>query len=174
MRHSRSRRGRSGNDRDLIASESSRRKSYGRLLQETDEFSTASKTGRLAEGDESDPLEELIGPAPPSEPLVRTRGRGAIRGAAAMDGRFSEDYDPTSDVQPEEPAATEDWDEAVEAFRDRQKWKQQGADRLRAAGFTEEQVKQWEKGGEKDIDDVRWSKAGEKREWDRGKGSNAA
>jgi hypothetical protein len=81
-----------------------------------------------------------------------------------MDSRFSEDYDPASDVQVE-PAETEDWDEAVETFRDRQKWKQQGAERLRAAGFTAEQIKQWEKGGEKDIDDVRWRKAGEKREW---------
>ncbi|KAH6628668.1 hypothetical protein F5144DRAFT_320347 [Chaetomium tenue] len=174
LRHSKSRRGKSGKDRDLMAGESSRRKSYGRLLQEDDEFTTTSKTSGLAEGDESDPLEELIGPVPPSEAPVRTRGRGAIRGAAAMDGRFSEDYDPASDVQPEEPTATEDWDEAVETFRDLQKWKQQGADRLRAAGFTEEQVKQWEKGGEKDIDDVRWSKAGEKREWDRGKEVNGA
>jgi hypothetical protein len=81
-----------------------------------------------------------------------------------MDGRFSEDYDPASDVQLE-PAEAEDWDEAVETFRDRQKWKQQGAERLRAVGFTDDQIKQWEKGGEKDIDDVRWSKAGEKREW---------
>ncbi|KAH6855252.1 hypothetical protein B0I37DRAFT_52211 [Chaetomium sp. MPI-CAGE-AT-0009] len=163
--HSRSRRGKSGKDHDLIASESSRRKSYGRLLREGDDFATSSKTSGLAEGDESDPLEELIGPAPPPNPLIRTRGRGAARGGAAMDGRFSEDYDPASDVQPEEPAATEDWDEAVETFRDRQKWKQQGAERLRAAGFTEDQIKKWEKGGEKDIDDVRWSKAGEKREW---------
>jgi hypothetical protein len=81
-----------------------------------------------------------------------------------MDNRFSEDYDPASDAQPE-PAETGDWDEAVETFRDRQKWKQQGAERLREAGFTDDQIKKWEKGGEKDIDDVRWSKAGEKREW---------
>jgi hypothetical protein len=81
-----------------------------------------------------------------------------------MDSRFSEDYDPASDV-PLELAETGDWDEALEAYRDRQKWKQQGAARLRAAGFTDEQIRQWEKGGEKDIDDVRWSGAGEKREW---------
>jgi hypothetical protein len=81
-----------------------------------------------------------------------------------MDSRFSEDYDPTSDVQPE-PAETGDWDEAVETYRDRQKWKQQGAERLREAGFTDEQITKWEKGGEKGIDDVKWTKAGEKREW---------
>lgn len=118
----------------------------------------------MAEGDESDPLEEFIGPAPPSTSAVRTRGRGAIRATAAIDSRFSEDYDPASDVQLE-PAEAEEWDEAVEAYRDRQKWKQQGAERLRVAGFTEEQIRKWEKGGEKDIGDVRWSKAGEKREW---------
>ncbi|KAL2161179.1 hypothetical protein VTH06DRAFT_8398 [Thermothelomyces fergusii] len=122
--------------------------------------------------DESDPLEEFIGPAPPpppsKSPIVRKRGRGVIRGAAAMDSRFAEGYDPAADVQLDS-AEADDWDEAVEAYRDRQKWKQQGAERLRAAGFTEEQIKKWERGGEKDVDDVRWSKAGEKREWDRGK-----
>lgn len=87
-----------------------------------------------------------------------------MRGAAAMDSRFAEGYDPACDIQLDS-AEVDDWDEAVEAYRDRQKWKQQGAERLRAAGFTEEQIKKWEKGGEKDIDDVRWSKAGEKREW---------
>ncbi|KAK4154874.1 hypothetical protein C8A00DRAFT_42419 [Chaetomidium leptoderma] len=167
LRHSRSHRGKSGKDGDLLASESSRRKSYGRLREDDDTSSkkNPSRTGdRLAEGDDSNPLEELIGPAPPPRAPIRTRGRGAIRGAAAMDSRFSEDYDPASDVQPE-PAETEDWEGAAEAYRDRQKWKQQGADRLREAGFTDEQIKTWEKGGEKDIDDVRWSKAGEKREW---------
>ncbi|KXX82622.1 hypothetical protein MMYC01_200818 [Madurella mycetomatis] len=132
-------------------------------------LSGRSENRKLADkGDDSDPLEDLIGPAPPPKAPVRTRGRGAIKGAAAMDSRFSDDYDPASDVQMELDE-TEDWDEAVEAYRDRLKWKQQGAERLRAAGFTDEQVKKWEKGGEKDIDDVRWSKAGERREWDRGK-----
>lgn len=62
-----------------------------------------------------------------------------------------------------------DWDQALEALRDRQKWKQQGADRLKAAGFTDEEVRKWEKGGEKTEDDVKWAKKGEGREWDRGK-----
>jgi hypothetical protein len=85
-----------------------------------------------------------------------------------MDGRFSDTYDPKADVLPD-PDEADDWDEALEALRDRQKWKQQGAERLRAAGFTDEQVKKWENGDEKDVSDVRWSKAGEGREWDRGK-----
>jgi hypothetical protein len=62
------------------------------------------------------------------------------------------------------------------------KWKEQGADRLRAAGFSEEEVKKWENSGKKGRegagDDgrltaadegVRWAKKGEGREWDRGK-----
>lgn len=72
----------------------------------------------------------------------------------------------------------DDWDMALEALRDRAKWRTQGADRLRAAGFSEEEVGRWEKSsafpngdghGEKDFSDVRWSKKGEGREWDRGK-----
>lgn len=63
----------------------------------------------------------------------------------------------------------DEWGLKIEAYRDRQKWKQQGAERLRAAGFTDEQVKKWEKGGEKTEEDVKWAKKGEGREWDRGK-----
>ena len=40
---------------------------------------------------------------------------------------------------------------------------------MRAAGFTEEEVSKWEKGGEKKEEDVRWKGRGEGREWDRGK-----
>jgi len=130
--------------------------------------SDRSRSRRLAEDDDSDPLDDLIGPAPPPRSPVRPRGRGAALGPSAMDNRFSESYDPQSDAQPEAEEAG-DWGEAVEVFQDRQKWKQQGADRLRAAGFTDDQVKKWEKGGEPDIDDVRWTKAGEGREWDKGK-----
>lgn len=63
----------------------------------------------------------------------------------------------------------DDWGNALEALRDRQQWKNQGGDRLRAAGFTDDQIQKWEKGGELTEDDVVWSKSGEKREWDRGK-----
>ena len=85
-----------------------------------------------------------------------------------MDDHFSASYDPSNDVQPHSDLE-DDWDQALEALRDRQRWKQQGADRLRAAGFTDEEVKKWEKGGEKTGEDVRWAKKGEGREWDRGK-----
>lgn len=118
---------------------------------------------------DSDPLEDLIGPKPPSRTVPR--GRGAFRGGSAMDARFSPDYDPKSDVQPEGDVR-DDWDESLEALRDRAKFRQQGGDRLREAGFTEDQIKRWEKGGEKTIDDVQWTKKGEGREWDRGKDIN--
>lgn len=114
--------------------------------------------------EDSDPLDDLIGPKPPP----KIRGRGALRGTSGMDSRFTPDYDPKTDVQPDD-TVRDDWDESLEALRDRAKWKQQGADRLRQAGFTEDQIKRWEKGGEKTIDDVQWTKKGEGREWDRGK-----
>ena len=77
----------------------------------------------------------------------------------------------------------DDWEQALEALRDRQRWRQQGANRLLAAGFTAEEVRKWEWGsggrgngkgvgrGEEmgEDEDVRWGKAGEWREWDRGK-----
>jgi hypothetical protein len=87
-----------------------------------------------------------------------------------MDIRFSEGYDPRADAEPDLDDG--DSDDAIEAFRDRMKWKQQAADRFRAAGFTNEQIRKWEKGGEKDIDDVRWVGAGQGREWDRGKAAS--
>ncbi len=118
---------------------------------------------------ESDPLESIVGPAPPPpEPKVRSRGRGAFTSASAMDMHFASNYDPANDVRLNSDS-DDDWDQALEALRDRQRWKQQGADRLRAAGFTEDEVRKWEKGGEKNEDDVRWAKKGEGREWDRGK-----
>ncbi|KAH0354337.1 hypothetical protein KCU81_g937, partial [Aureobasidium melanogenum] len=123
-----------------------------------------------SDASDSDPLDALIGPAPPSNPPLRSRGRGAQNHTSAIDSHFSSNYDPSVDVQPD-PQEDDglDWDQALEALRDRQRWKQQGADRLRAAGFTEKEVSKWEKGGEKSEEDVVWAKKGEGREWDRGK-----
>lgn len=100
--------------------------------------------------------------------MVRARGRGAFSSGSGIDARFSSSYDPTTDVQLD-PDDENDWDQALEALRDRQKWHQAGAARLRAAGFTDEEVAKWEKGGEKTEEDVKWVKRGESREWDRGK-----
>ncbi|KAK1758403.1 hypothetical protein QBC47DRAFT_358259 [Echria macrotheca] len=147
--------------RDLIEGDIQRRKRHGRLLSD-DVLDVGEPNSR-----KSSPSPDDFGPEPAPRSPVRRRGRGAGKGASAMDSRFSSDYDPQSDVQPD--ADERDWEEAAEAYRDRQKWRQQGAEKLRAAGFTEEQVKKWEKGDQKDVDDVRWSKAGEGREWDRGK-----
>ncbi|MCJ1393474.1 hypothetical protein MMC18_006349 [Xylographa bjoerkii] len=118
---------------------------------------------------DSDPLESLLGPAPPPPPpKVRPRGRGTFASSSAMDAHFSSTYNPAVDVRPNSDSEN-DWDQALEALRDRRRWQQQGADRLRAAGFTEEEVGKWEKGGEKTEEDVRWKGRGEGREWDRGK-----
>ncbi|GAP91312.1 putative pre-mRNA-splicing factor 38B [Rosellinia necatrix] len=120
----------------------------------------------------SDPLDDIIGPAPPPKATVR-RGRGLNAAMSGIDSRFAADYDPTVDVTPDPDEASgggdDDWDGAAEAFLDRQKWKQQGAERLRSAGFTEDQIRKWEKGDGKDESDVQWNKAGRVREWDRGK-----
>lgn len=121
---------------------------------------------------DSDPLEEIVGPLPPPPaPKPRVRGRGAISSAArnGMDTRFSSTYDPTTDVTLDMDEQ-DDWDQALEALQARAKFKQSQGERMRAAGFSEEEVKVWEKGGkEKSEDDVKWAKKGEGREWDRGK-----
>ncbi|KAH7018212.1 uncharacterized protein B0I36DRAFT_368253 [Microdochium trichocladiopsis] len=121
---------------------------------------------------DSDPLDDLIGPTlPPKQDTVRARGRGAHASSSGIDGRFAADYDPTMDVGPEPASgsAEADWEGTVEAYRDRQKWRKQGAERLRSVGFTEDEIKRWETGDKKDETDVRWTKQGAVREWDRGK-----
>ena len=115
---------------------------------------------------DSDPLEDIVGPKPP--PKILPRGRGAHK-STNIDTRFDPSYDPKTDVDLDPEEERDDWDMALEALKDRAKWRAQGADRLRAAGFTTEEISKWEKGGEKDVDDVRWRKKGEGREWDRGK-----
>ena len=96
--------------------------------------------------------------------------------ASGIDAHFAASYDPTTDVRAGDLSDDDDWESALEALRDRQRWRQQGADRLRAAGFSEDEVKKWEKGGggvaggeEGKEEDVRWKGRGEGREWDRGK-----
>ncbi|KAI4261991.1 MAG: hypothetical protein L6R42_002819 [Xanthoria sp. 1 TBL-2021] len=90
-----------------------------------------------------------------------------------MDTHFASAYDPALDIQPTalDPCEEDDWDNALEALRDRAKWRSSGAERLRAAGFTDEEVKKWEKSGDGEgrEADVRWRGPGEGREWDRGK-----
>ena len=137
----------------------------------------------LATSADSDPLETFVGPLPPiptvkdtavnDRPPLTSRGRGAYRpSASAMDAHFSSTYNPSLDLHPdsEQEDEKEDWDMALEALRDREIWKQKGAERLRAAGFGEDEVKKWEDSGkEKGAEDVRWTAKGEAREWDIGK-----
>ena len=118
---------------------------------------------------DTDPLDAIIGPPPPPPiPKVLARGRGNFSSSSAIDSHFSLNYDPSVDVHPD-PEVEDDWDQALEAIRDRQRWQKLGAERLKSAGFTEEEVKKWETGGEKTEEDVKWKGRGEGREWDRGK-----
>ncbi|OTA08385.1 hypothetical protein A9Z42_0000660 [Trichoderma parareesei] len=117
------------------------------------------------DGDDSDPLEEIIGPAPPP----KYRGRGTVAGAASLDRRFSESYDPSTEVLPDDEEGGA-WDDAVEAYRDRQKLRQMQEERMKAAGFADHQIQRANNSQrEKTEEDVVWSKAGEERAWDRGK-----
>ena len=105
---------------------------------------------------------------------MRPRGRGAVASVSGIDARFAAGYDPAADVRAGD-LSDDDWDQALEALKDRQKWRKQGAERLRAAGFSENEVAKWEKGGsgtgggEGREEEVRWKGRGERREWDRGK-----
>lgn len=153
-------------DRHRRGEEKGRGRSPRRIRKDRDAEVVRDKEQHSYDSD-SDPLEDIIGPKPPSP--VRKRGRGAASGTSAMDSRFNSGYDPTADVDLDHGEDDDDWGSALEALRDRQRWKQQGADRLRAAGFTDEQVKKWEKGDRKNEEDVKWTKKGEQREWDRGK-----
>jgi len=112
-------------------------------------------------------LEELFGPRSPQTASddMQTKGRGTLS-SAKMDARFAEDYDPSMEIQ-----LDTDQNE-LEAMRDRQQWRLRGADRLRAAGFNEDVIKIWQNSGEnqeRNVEDVKWTKQGEAREWDRGK-----
>lgn len=111
---------------------------------------------------DSDPLEEIVGPLPP--PNVQARGRGPTQASSGIDARFSETYDPALDLSAGDGDDGDDWDMVL----DRLKWRQQGAERLRAAGFTDKEVEGWESGKKPEV---RWAKSGEGREWDRGKDS---
>jgi hypothetical protein len=122
---------------------------------------------------------DVLGPAPP--PKNPPRGRGAYRDAD-IDARFGPSYNPREDVAPDHDeglAGGDDWDMALEAVRDRAKWRCSGAERLRAAGFTDQEVLAWQGGGsklqgsgadkERDIRNLVWKKQGEKRAWDEDK-----
>jgi hypothetical protein len=115
--------------------------------------------------DDSDSLDDLIGPAP----APTHRGRGRVGGYSGIDRRFSETYDPKTDIQMDDDEAIGNADDAFELFRDRQKLKQAQQQRMREAGFSEDHVKRVNATDTTLEDNVRWTKAGEKRAWDQGK-----
>ncbi|EFQ96331.1 hypothetical protein CFE70_009040 [Pyrenophora teres f. teres 0-1] len=131
---------------------------------------SSSKRRAASPASDSDPLEAILGPLPPPhEPTVRSKGRGAFKpNSMGIESRFSSTYDPKTDVRANSDVE-DDWGDALEALRDRARWQQQGAERLKAAGFTNDQVKKWEKGDLQNEEDVVWSRKGQAREWDRGK-----
>ncbi|KAF2786035.1 hypothetical protein K505DRAFT_422678 [Melanomma pulvis-pyrius CBS 109.77] len=151
-------------------SESPERSERRRTKPKSTEGAKHSKHYSPAPDSDSDPLEALVGPLPPrTQPAVRPRGRGAHKANSnAMDARFSTTYNPSTDVHIKSDIE-DDWGDALETLKDRERWKQQGAERLKAVGFSDEQVKKWKKGDEKTEEDVTWAKRGEGREWDRGK-----
>ncbi|KAJ5967844.1 hypothetical protein N7501_004092 [Penicillium viridicatum] len=155
------------------------------------------QSGKSEMGNESDPLEDLVGPLPPrpNEAPIRSRGRGAYKhNMSNIDAHFAPGYDPATDVHLDEdklhsmsqessrrPVAglmtkDDDWDMAMEALRDRERWRNKGEERLRTAGIDEAVIDKWKNNtafagvdGEGKAEDVQWSKKGEGREWDRGK-----
>lgn len=135
--------------------------STGRRGDNSYESSRRRKSSPRA-GSDSDPLEDIVGPLPP--PKVKSRGRGTISSTSGIDARFSENYDPALDLvqESQENDGGDDW----ELVLDRIKWKQQGADRLKAAGFTEEEIQGWKTGKKAEV---KWTASGKEREWDRGK-----
>ena len=141
-----------------------------RRQRDSHKDSPSSKRRVASPVSDSDPLEAILGPLPPPpEPTVRSKGRGAFKpNSMGIESRFSSTYDPTTDVQADSDVG-DDWGDALEALRDRARWQQQGAERLKAAGFTNDQVKKWEKGDLQNEEDVVWCRKGQAREWDRGK-----
>lgn len=117
--------------------------------------------------EDSDPLEDLVGPLPNTAKnhVVTSRGRGSYRpNTSTIDSHFARDYNPKLDVDLSDgddqtssakkssrrPVAglmtqdeNEDWNMALEALRDRAHWRQRGEERLRAAGFDETTVQRW-------------------------------
>ncbi|POR32535.1 Uncharacterized protein TPAR_07251 [Tolypocladium paradoxum] len=167
-RHSRSRRERSTSPRRQGRSRSpgertSKHRQRSRHRSPSKRGPASSR--RAADGRRDDDSDyDLIGPAPPP----RRRGRGTIGGASSLDRHFSESYDPKTDVQMGSDEET--WDDAVEAYRDRQKLRQNQEKRIKEAGFADEQVRKVNGPAEDSEQHVVWSKAGEKRAWDKGKG----
>ncbi|KAF4553210.1 Hypothetical protein D9617_7g029370 [Elsinoe fawcettii] len=163
-----SRRGTRSRSPELSRETSSRRKSRTKPSVQTKERHDSHRDKYRRYRSSSPDSESSMGPQPASPPpLSRSRGRGVSTPTRSIDKHFKSDYDPTTDVRPDEDA--DDWDQALEVMKDRQKWKQNGAERLKAAGFSEAEVNKWKGGTAEAMTGFRWAKKGESREWDKGK-----
>ncbi|OAA53480.1 hypothetical protein SPI_09408 [Niveomyces insectorum RCEF 264] len=138
---------------------------------------------------DSDPLDAFVGPPLPSEAAPAAPPAAWSSGAARIDRHFAPDYDPALDADPPSPTgptvvrfpgvgtsstrldknAPTVEDARSEMQRDRRQLLRTGAERLRAAGFSDREIAIWARGGKREAADVRYSKPGEEREWDRGK-----
>lgn len=165
-RHGRSRRDRSRSPRSRRRSQSPKERRHGHRRRSPLQESKSSPKRRKEKESDYDSEDDLMGPAPPP----KYRGRGTFGGSSGIDRRFSESYDPKTDVQMDDNEGDgKNWDDAVEAFRDRQKLRQNKEERMRSAGFTDDIIQRVQSTKEQAEEDVKWSKAGEKREWDKGK-----
>ena len=110
----------------------------------SDYFSAAANKSSYFPDTPDDPLDALIDPlSPPPPPKIKARR-----------GEFS--FSSDTNIRIYEPKMEDDCDQTLEATRDHLRWGNLGAERLRSAGFTEEEMKKCEKGGEKTEEDVKW------------------
>ncbi|KIW15454.1 hypothetical protein PV08_05500 [Exophiala spinifera] len=182
----RSRQRRRSDDHKSLRLSRSRSRSIDRLHNRKDDTPESSRTHRHRRRSShssttSDPLKSIVGPSPRDQSTTTKRGRGFIRGGQSsnIDAHFVSNYNPSLDVgaDPESDTEAADWDNALEALRDRRAWREKQAERLREAGFDDDEIDRWEKSASSnprldadgDLRDVTWSKKGEQREWDVGK-----
>ena len=105
------------------------------------------------------------------------RGRGSNKSKRSTD-HLAEDYDPSLDVSDrsdlEDDDDGDDWGMALEAVRDRARYKKSQSSRMRGAGFSATDIAKFEQSLTSDLKDVgdtsqiKWSRSGV-REWDKDK-----
>jgi hypothetical protein len=185
-------------DEDEDDDHKSRRRNRNRNRNRNKPHSGGRSVSSASASSISDPLSSIVGPDPADHKTTTTirRGRGFTRDAHSggggksssnIDAHFSSTYNPAFDVDTDDQDSNADdveagdMDNALEALRDRRAWRAKQADRLREAGFDEDEIDRWKKTtsslqktrlGDDDGDvprEVRWKKTGEQREWDAGK-----
>ncbi|KAK5377851.1 hypothetical protein LTS03_004727 [Exophiala xenobiotica] len=186
-------------DEDEDDDHKSRHRNRNRNRNKPHSGSRSVSSASASASSDSDPLSSIVGPDPADHKTTTTirRGRGFTRDAhgggggqssSNIDAHFSSTYNPALDVDPDPESSDDadgadmDMDNALEALRDRRAWRAKQADRLREAGFDEDEIDRWKKttaslqktrlgddDGDVPLREVRWKKTGEQREWDAGK-----